>query len=90
MCLAIVVPPKARTAYEKVRSAMMSKLTATLAPQGNRSAIAPPPEKVITLTNPTRPIAKLAHYAHNVPKTKKPNASSPGISTKMLWITPMQ
>ncbi|KGQ66754.1 hypothetical protein IO49_03835 [Gallibacterium anatis] len=68
----------------------MLKLTVTRAPQDNRSATAPPPEKVITLTNLTRPIAKLAHYAPNVPKTKKPNASSLGISTKMLWITPMQ
>ncbi|KGQ59143.1 hypothetical protein IE01_00495 [Gallibacterium anatis DSM 16844 = F 149] len=68
----------------------MPKRTATLVPQGNHLFTAPPPEKVITLINPTRPTAKLAHYAHNVPKTKKPNASSPGISTKMPWTMPMQ
>lgn len=90
VCLAIVAPPKARPPYEKERSAIMPTRTATFAQQDNRLSTAPQPEKDITLINLTRQTAKLVHYVHNVPKTKKPNASSAGISTKMPWTMPMQ
>ncbi len=87
--LAIVAPPKARTAYESAFH-YNAETDSYTCPVG---------QSLIYSTTTRR---RLSHYKSNptycqtLPTTlpmypnQKPNASSLGISTKMLWITPMQ